>query len=630
MSIFSKARVKVASNSNSKLNFNCSHLTTGDFFQFTVPYNRHLVPGQSINVDFNCFSRLAPMPVPTLSNVRFKHHAFFVPFKSVMPSWDDFITDTPHVQYNSPLNVGSIVPFAHRVSLQQLTESFVRLSSLCEEVPVESVESAYDLDVWFGSTPEHHCYKLTSFGRSVYKLLRSLGYDFMVDCTAGSYNDPLYVSALPLLAVTRVYVDWFYPSAYVGDARYNNLIGILKHDESGGYTLSASDLSNIYTLVSGLCYDSDYFVSAFDNPAGPNNGLFSTFNVPDISSPNGIPVGISGSNELVSQSVNVSSNGTPYSSSIYGTSSSLGNTGSFLTKYLFDSLHALSDYMKRHQLVGSRALERYLARFGVKLEQSDRSLLLGSSTQSVQLGAIMSNADTEGAALGAYAGQGYSNDGASFSFKTEKDYGIFFVVTTILPETGYVQGFDRNLYHLSKLDFFTPEFDNLGTQAISSFELVSGGLQKGLSIDSGVVGSNNWTRLTFNKVFGFTPRYAEYKIQLDKMTGDFNIPRVSAAGMSSDSWHLYRLFNQGQMYPAPVHGKPFVLAGEGSDVLNISSPSQYDRMFGNTTAAADHFVLIYNFNISSNIPAKPLFDTYDFDEEKGRSIEIESGGTKVN
>lgn len=453
MNIFQKARVRTATESRTNMNFNSSHITTADFFQLTVPYIRHLVPGQKISVDFRCFSRLAPMPVPTLGNLDIKHHAFFVPFKCVMPSWEDFITDAVHTSANN-IGTSGIIPFAHRINVADLTRA---LSSTIFSTPV-NVQSSSDLDkVDFtfvsGSSQETMNYQqFTQKGRAVYKILRQLGYDIATDTSSLAYgNDAVYVSALPLLCLTRLYLDWYYPSAYVGDDNYNSLMAIMKHDPVNGYTLTNVDLGFIFLYLSSVCYDSDYFTAAFDNPSGPNQGFFTSFQIPDVTQ------GSVYANDRVS-SVETGVGTQPSTPTAIGrtTSSSVGAISN-ISQYLLDSLRSLSDYMKRHQLVGSRALDRYLARFGVKLEQNDRSILLGSATQGVQLGAIMSNADTEGARLGDYAGQGYSNDGASFSFTSDKDYGIFFVVSTVMPRIGYVQGIDRNIFHLTKLDVFNSD-----------------------------------------------------------------------------------------------------------------------------------------------------------------------------
>ena len=143
------------------------------------------------------------------------------------------------------------------------------------------------------------------------------------------------------------------------------------------------------------------------------------------------------------------------------------NSAPFISEYALTALKSLTDFMKRNQLAGSKAADRYLARFGKALtsEQLGRSVYLGASMQDIQIGDIMSTSDTvngnAGEQLGAYAGKGISYGNGHFDYET-KEYGMFITVCSIVPKVGYFQGIDRTVKHLSKLDFYMPEFDNLG------------------------------------------------------------------------------------------------------------------------------------------------------------------------
>lgn len=607
MSIFTKARVRTAEDSRTQMPFLSSHITTADFFQLTCPYIREIVPNQSITIDMSCFSRLAPMPVPTLGRCEIHHHAFFVPFRTIMPSWHDFITDTPHVAFNSD-GVGSIVPFSHRLDARDLTKVLISSAIFC----TQGTESNFDLCTIEEVNQDviTRYYVFTEIGRTLFKLFRQLGYCLDYDITDRSYQGySSYVSALPLLSFVRIYLDWFYPNQYIGDTDYNTLLELLKRDSPAGVTLAYRDVETICHFIYHTCYDSDYFTSAFDNPAGPNSGLFSDFELKDVS--------LGSLQDQYKDKVITSVEGTPV---VNKASTTIGTSNGSISQYILDSLHALSDYMKRHQLVGSSAVARYLARFGVQLPENDKSILLGSCKQNMEFGAVMSNASTEMADLGEYAGQGFSNGGKTFSFTSDKDYGFLIITTSIVPIIGYVQGINRHILHMTKLDYFTPEFDALGTQPISKAELVVDNLNRGKSN----AGSNLDFFHTKDAIFGFTPRYAEYKIQHDMLTGDFNLPRLSTAGMSSSAWHMFRLFNDHGNGNDIVHSKAFVI-GDYND-----NDKQYDRIFDNTTGSADHFVLRYVFDVKTSLPAKSLFDTYDFDESHGKVLSIEPGGVNLN
>jgi hypothetical protein len=272
--------------------------------------------------------------------------------------------------------------------------------------------------------------------------------------------------------------------------------------------------------------------------------------------------------------------------------------------------------MKRHQLVGARALDRYLARFGVNLasDKLKRSIYIGSAMQGLQFGDVMSTADTETSFLGDYAGKGISYGSGTFEFDTD-EYGMLIIVSSIVPTVGYSQGVDRTVMHLSKLDFYTPEFDNLGVQAIESNELYT---PTKLNKFATTAEAANTTLNTFrNQVFGFTPRYSEYKIGRDKLTGDFRCDSINAG---ADSWHMLRNVNP-ETLTELLHDVDFV---RGTDA------EQYSRIFYNTDAdASDKFKIIHNFNVTSFSPMKSLYDTYEF-EDKGKKVVEDVNGVKMN
>ena len=258
--------------------------------------------------------------------------------------------------------------------------------------------------------------------------------------------------------------------------------------------------------------------------------------------------------------------------------------------------------------------------FGKSLdaEKLNRSLYLGASMQDVQIGDVMSTADTEGANLGSYSGKGLSYGNGSFEYSTD-EYGLFIILTSLIPSVGYFQGVDRNVKHISKLDFWTPEFDSLGAQAVSASELYVPEFY-----------NSNYAGLD-QQVFGYLPTYYEYKVKNDKVTGNFRINSINgtSAGApaefnAANSWYLMRVFDNQDFTSSSniVHSAAFL------DAKN--DMSQYKRIFYNTKASApDNFTVIHNFEIASFAPMKSLFDTYEF-EDKGKKVTEDVNGVPMN
>ena len=587
-SFLDKLKINTALDEKVKLDLSSQHISTANFMQYNVAWTKELVPKEKISVNMQTFTRMDPLPVPTFGRAAINNRAFFVPFRTIFPAWNDFITDTRHSFNLAGSLAGSSqlvtkVPVIKNSTLVNLF--FDATNELAEQISTAPTAAA-SADFVLGGTS----YKFTALGRQFYKQLCSLGY-----AINWSQGDVTEYSALPLIALCKVYTDWYWPSAYQDDARLArmeamyNFNSVTSATSTYSYQLTETVLKDIVAVLArGVNYDSDYFVSAWDNPLNPNSGNFSNIELTDITNSNTNTKIIAGDDapQLTASSANP------------------------LTQYGLTALRALTDYMKRHQLVGAKALDRYLARFGVNLpaEKMNRSVYLGSQSQPIQIGDVTSTASTDYANLGNYAGKGMSYGDGNFEFETD-EYGIMIIISSIVPKVGYYQGVDRNVMHVSKLDYYTPEFDNLGTQPITKNELW-------------VTSNDSFVGNTYlgTEVFGFTPRYAEYKVGHDRLTGDFRAKQGSI-GIASPSWHLMREIEVSNSADI-VHGVGFV---RGLDA------DQYSRIFYNDDLIenVDKFKVIYDFNVTSFSPMKSMFDTYDF-EDKGKTVVEDVNGVKMN
>ena len=594
-SFLDKIKVKTAVEDRVKLDLGCDHITTANFMQYNVAWCKELVPKEKISVSMETFTRLNPMPVPTFGRAKINNRAFFVPFRTIFPGWNDFITDAQHTFASGNTAVIDRVPYIKNYDLVQFIAG-IEGDNATAYVEIADSGNA-DIVLRDSADSSSTQLKLTAKGRQAIKVLESLGYKIIWD-----YNDETTVySALPILAMAKVYVDWYFPSAYVGTGGLINRVeslffrDVLDNDtgEFSGGVLTQYDMDDIFQLIlGGVNYDSDYFVSAWDNPVAPNNNTYSGITMTDPTT---------GLGSTISTDT-IGASGTPTTEG-----------GSALSQWLIDGLKSLTDYMKRHQLVGARALDRYLARFGVNLsaEKLRRSVYLGSGYENIQFGDVMSTADTDGASLGNYAGKGIGYGTANFDYETD-EYGIMIIISSIVPKAGYYQGINRNVMHLGKLDYWTPEFDNLGTQAISKSELY---VPFGSNTNDAETPID--TQGLVDGVFGWTPRYAEYKIGRDMLTGDFRYDSMNAG---QEAWHTMRELSYSNVVDI-VHNVNFV---SGQDA------AQYSRIFYNTDAeAADKFNVIYHFEVASWSPMKALFDTYEFDS-KGGSVTEDANGVKMN
>lgn len=591
----SKTRVPVALSNRSKLDLPYDHVTTSDFMYLRPVFCRETLPTEKGVIDAFGQFRLNPLAVPTYGRCRMNLRLFWVPFRTIMPNWDAFYNDTIGYGMNASdvASTGLVekVPFFTSDTVLHVfsTINILGIGALANQ----TTNTVYDYR-YLGTN-----YKFTAVGKACFAIFESLGYKIL-PCEK-SDSTPMQFSALKLLAFAKVWMDWYSSSAYLDSSTYLAIEQLLNTASLVGYELTDQDFVTIFSATWKVAYDGDYFTAQWDNPVAPNQGLFSSFSLGDISYP-------SISNYSLNSATS-SNNGTPLLIQ--------GNNQQTVvaTQYSIEALHSLTDFMKRNQLSGARAVDRYLARFGVQLksEALRRSIYLGNTSIDTVIGDVMSHANTTPTAdtsnLGDFAGRGDGKGSKVFDYNCEGEFGVLLMLASILPSGGYYQGYDRSNRHLTKQQFFVPEFDGLGTQSCEKGELY-------ISRNDNFVNAPT----DYANTFGFLPTYAEYKVGRSLVTGDYSCP---ASNQGANSWHLMRTFDDDSFSGSVdnvVHSLDFTL---GSD------RDQYDRIFEYTGNENEHFNCFFHFDVHATANTKSLFDTYEF-EQNSDKVTLQTNGVKVN
>lgn len=616
-----KTNVATAITHRSNLPLSDRHVSTTNFMELGVAKIREMVPSESINLNMRSFARLDTMKKPTQGDCIVNSRAYFVPFRVIQSNWDDFKNNLPvldssgSVSYTNQVDSIAMIEFV-RSFINDLDPISGTNEYIAEFDPRITISRADDFDFTIQEFDEqdgaiYQGYRFTAKGARIFKLLCQLGY--AIDFNAFSNVQQLdnYVkSALPLKALLKIYFDHYFPSQYSASQEFYTIKYILEYPDNDFTTYcDFTVLRYIYDFIDKVCYDSDYFVSAWDNPTSPNVGAVqNNIVIPDITRPT--------SNIIEVDNVD-SPLGTP---SINTTGASRGLNA--ISTYALTALKSLTDFMKRHQIVGARVLDRYLAQWGIVLPSAklNRSVYIDNFSQPIIFGDVTSTADTDGANLGSYAGKGILPE-REFSFSYETDeFGYFMILSSVVPVTGYYQGEDRMVSHLTPFDFYTPEFDNLGVQAIGVNELYVP--MNSMRMFADPTNPNPEGVRINSAVFGFTPRYAEYKIGKDKLTGDF---RLGSRNTELDAWHLFRNmdnFFEGKNLDEVTHDINFV---RGID------SEQYNRIFNYMGDLSDKIKIIHYFNYDVSFPGRKLFDSYEFtDEDKAKKVSVDVGGSKSN
>lgn len=602
MGVFDKVRLPLGIGRKNKFNFTPVTTTTQEFFSLRPVFSSEIMPNADVSVSHSYYVRASPLAKPMFGQARVVNRAFFVPYRVLMPAFNDFITDVDS-PYNAVATRYSHVPY-------------VKQSVLCDALinaggATAGTSDLYDFIYYVEGTLNYG--KFNEKGRNIYSILTGLGYSLSFGFQ--SEDDPanVNVSLMKLLAYFKIMADW-----YVSNNFPQRAVNINVQIDSIGRSLSVTT-GQLAVLFSLACYstlDNDYFTTASVNPVTPQTA--SGVTITDVSNDK---TGSGGADNTRVVSRSSASSAYPTTPVLNGSNSSGTNlaSASNITQYALNALEALTSYMQRNNIVGFKALDRFKARFGVELsaDKLNRSYYLGSNSTTLNIDEVMSNADTTGAALGAYVGRADAGDRNNhFHFKSkDKEFGCLIILSTIIPVVHYGQGISRDNLHINRFDFFTPEFDALGMQAIARAELYN----------DAKTGANLSSLRTFapQESFGFQHMYSEYAKMNDILSGDFRRRNT----LDIRAFHIYRMFNEDQ-----IEGSPNVVNYKTiSENFLIGNPSEYNKMFNYTANDFDHFFSVHSFNIDIVQPKKRLFDSYEFhDDNSGAPITMPYKGTKLN
>lgn len=587
-----------------KLDLSCDHVTTMDFGKMQPVHYRHNIKGESLSFAGTGTIRPFPLATATYGRMRLNIHNFFVPWRVVFPQWDSQYNDTIAVNANN----ASLIDDAPSFRNDTIYDLFVGAGNpFAEEINQgdDFDPSTVVYDFRTGQAGNYKYYRFTSFGKDCYKILCALGYQINWD-----KQDNCYYSLLPLLAYGKIYIDYYANQSYLDSTDVITVRKMLAYnDPVTPLVADATQLTALLYLCQFVTYDQDYFTGAWDNPFAPVSGQFSAITLNDIAYFSG------GGSASISNSALDSfngSSGTPVMRQGSASNISLGS------QYLHDALKLITDYSKRHQLAGASNISRTLAQygFGVEAMKFDRSYYIDGVSIDVKTGAVFSTANTAGAGnpstLGDYAGNGFGNGVTNYNLRIQ-EAGISISIASIMPSGGYFQGTDENNMHIKKRDFYTPEFDSLGVQALRKREVYVS--------RNGDFGYNSDDDIAYDTAFGITGRYAEYKRPRSWVSGDLRVPTRYQGG---DSWHLMRQFDDGS-FSSGIDGMLHSLA-----FTRCLDYETYHRIFTMTNTDNDPFVVEFHFDVHANAPCHGLFEGYEFDSQGNKQVTLESGGGILN
>ncbi len=448
-----------------------------------------------------------------------------------------------------------------------------------------------------------------------------LGYSF------SPYNNSEKYSVLKLLAYYKAWYNLFSPrreQSFVDTVCYR----LIKQHSTANLTIVEN--SNLWKpfLINLLtdCYyylPMDYFSMSVLRPSQGNQD-----NTTILSSGASYVVSNSGAgNDPVTDQVTAENTGNGLHVK-YG-AVHLSTSGSHLNPMTLKLAFQMLKWANKNTVLGRSVREYLKVHFGitdVDDHEADTVQVIGSSRTNIQISDVMSTAESEQGYLGEYGGRGIGyGDSETFDY-TAKNFGVWLTLTTIVPESGYYQGYMKENRHQTRFDFFNPEFDALGYQVLERGEVMNDYNCDGQSWNP----TEDYKRLL---AFGFVPRYSEYKVGRNIVNGD-----LSLAGLlpSMGPYTLDRRFAGGMYYGGTVDGngtpatkilKPSYVPSIVHDSFRRIDPTdhlgQYNRIFNYGGNDLDHFIIHNLFDVKCYAPMKALSNSFDTVDDGESTVGIQ-------
>lgn len=507
-----------------------------------------VVPGDRWRVVTQVLCRLAPMLAPIMHNINLYVHYFYVPNRLVWSNWEKFLTqsgdsdDLPVVPYIDNASYGDAddyssllpgglldylgypvdnslteIPLSVRISslplraYQLIYNEFYRDENLSDEVEIDSGDG----EERFAETA-----------------------DTIVVLRNRSWRKDYFTSALPWPQRGK---DVMLP---VGDSA-----PIVTSDSKGGIYVSLDRTSdNNQKLVNNADPKGentrDGYLVVYNNKGNQNDYDANDIGLATQPLPTNSASDIQDATTNTLHSVNIDPNRTLYISptELKKVSADLSQaTG--ITINDFRRLVRVQYWLENSARGGARYTEYLQSHFGVRNPDSrvQRPEFLGGGRIPVMISEVLQTSQgSESSPQGNMSGHGVGASANTLKFKRFfPEHGYVFALLSILPVPSYQQGLRRDWFKFDPLDYYFPEFAHLGEQPIYNKELY---------LDFYNDDSNG-------EVFGYTPRYAEYKFIPNSVHGEFR--------NSMNYWHMGRIFKN-----RPNLNSEFITCDENADGLS--------------------------------------------------------------
>lgn len=507
-----------------------SNLLTCNFGQLIPCFVREVLPNDVFTLGASAICNFAPMVAPMYQDIHVSMHFFYVPNRLV---WDDFETFITGAVEGYALPADKM-PVQAGLTIKDLTDIHQDFL-LSQDLPTN----------WQGTLLDY-------FG-----LPNNLWVDYQ-NADDYSWAENVVISDLLLRDYFKIWFDYYRDENLQAEITHVDTKKYLMYDDWKAWRAASNGLSvaddsedwvklNNYFLPRYRAFKKDYFTACLPSPQkGEPVTIGLTGNAPVsfddkntiLYSDNGIRFGFGSSlsgrqsasfQKLLSdntqayiqeddQETNALSvagklkfeDGTPFKGS-----ADLSKATAITVEQLREAF-AVQEILESLSMRGSRFTEFLKGNFGVTPDdyRLQRPQFLGGLVTPVQVQQILqqsgySEAQTPDSRnmTGYAAGRAFAGVGGRVFKQRFKEHGYILGIMSVMPKAYYYQGIPRHFLRKDLFDYYLPQTAHLGEQGVQNMELY-------FSSKAHNVSDNE-------NVFGYIPRWAEYKTSTNGIHGDF-------------------------------------------------------------------------------------------------------------
>ncbi len=489
------------------------------------------MPGDKLKISVDSFVRAMPTIFPIMEDVNIKFNYFFVPNRVVWDKWKDYQTMSDDYRFgaNPKTNVPQI-----KENLYDNQGRYIN-SRLGDYLGYPSVTGGTNDQITFAKND-----------------------------LAPTFN------ALPFLGYQHIYLEWYAPQRWItyltklGDAHplteLKRILSIIKQDwapvlNGGNDPKYPQSYVDAITKLRNVGWNHDYFTTCLPEPQAIadvkipllRNLVDGKFFDDAMKYDNDILVGPQGASTTdILNSILNAKDGNSWIKFYAGTINDLRQN------------IATQHFLEKLNIGGGRYYEMIKTIFGVEI--SDRTLqrpeYLGGDTLQIFFNEVESTAETNLRKLGELGGKPLAGGSTKEVEFYAEEFGYVYVIMHVAPRRSYANAVERHLKFgtiFDALDLPNPDMQGIGDQAVFNWEVDNASFVSSTPSEDP------------NKVFGYAPRFAEWKYSKDRFSGEFK--------GSLKQWHMSDLvIKETEIKPEFIECKP------REDVFNV--PGEPDKFFG--------------------------------------------------